>query len=494
MNQWMTEFVPDAKAHVLSQIHLPELTSELLPFDLLTVLATRLGDCPSLAVLLIIHEVQLEISSANIRNVMRCIGQYLDSMDSSKVRCAASHLFEEFTRDIDTVPDLLLLLDECGEIIESHSRVVLASKISHLIDEDVAASEYDVTQASIYRKLLTNYVMKTSEPGDCPSVDLKTVNSSCLVRYIDSLPSAVLNWELVSNLLDSVETNVIYTLKLVNRILCDPAKFHLHPRILGTVLQNEKMLQACEQFIPYFALILDCHYNTLMLADSHQVPACLDAASFLGSNNHIQYLGSFNIHHVDAGAFSATFFINLDLCNRHAQFLIDKFWRSFRDDPHEILTSLWKAVSLSIARNAQLLLLHNVLIIAGSPQRQTLSTRQEKGFIMAIYSIFSTMIYAVNSSNPDLARHIYDRINASKCLSSGDILLLSSARDDNDLTDGEEKSKIITLAVKTFITSGCANDIRVYHCSLFWQDLHRSLEIESRQWHSSDPLIKRKFF
>uniref|UniRef100_A0A158P8W7 Mab-21 domain-containing protein n=1 Tax=Angiostrongylus cantonensis TaxID=6313 RepID=A0A158P8W7_ANGCA len=66
MNHWMSTFALEANADVLSQIRAQELSSELIPLDLLTILATRLDDCPSLAMHLLIHEVQLQISSRNI--------------------------------------------------------------------------------------------------------------------------------------------------------------------------------------------------------------------------------------------------------------------------------------------------------------------------------------------------------------------------------------------------------------------------------------------
>ncbi|VDM58819.1 unnamed protein product [Angiostrongylus costaricensis] len=465
MNHWMSTFALEAKADILSQIRAQELSSELVPLDLLTVLATRLDDCPSLAVHLLIHEVQLQISSRNI---------YLDKTDSSKVRCAANRLLEEFTRDVDTVPDLLLLLDECGDIMESRSRIAIAYKVLDLIDDDVTTNEYDVAQACIYRKLLTTYVMRASKPGGCPSIDLKAVSAQCVVRYIDSLPSSVVNWEFVSNLLDRIGSNVIFTLKLVNRLLSDPTKFHVHPRILSAVLKNPKVLQACEQFIPNFALILDCHYNSLMLADSsHQQLPYLDVTSPLRNDFLVQCLGNGNIHLIKTGAFPAAFFINLDVCDRHAQLLITNFWRSFMDDPHEILTSLWKAVCMSINCNAHLLLLHNLLITARSPQRKTLSTCMQKGFDLAIYSIFSTMIRAAKIRHPDLVCYIYNQISASKCLSSEDILFLSCAGDNSDLEDREQISKIVNSAVDIFIECGyakqhiSAEDISQLPCYLF---------------------------
>lgn len=63
------------------------------------------------------------------KNVMSGIGKYLSVNDSLDVRRAAGSLLEHFTAEVDTVPDLLLLLDECAHVIDKESRQRLISKI-----------------------------------------------------------------------------------------------------------------------------------------------------------------------------------------------------------------------------------------------------------------------------------------------------------------------------------------------------------------------------
>lgn len=61
---------------------------------------------------------------------MRGIGIRLQAADSSELRCEAGSILERFTREVDTVPDLLLLFSECGHIIDAATREVLADRIT----------------------------------------------------------------------------------------------------------------------------------------------------------------------------------------------------------------------------------------------------------------------------------------------------------------------------------------------------------------------------
>ncbi|ETN85673.1 hypothetical protein NECAME_06292 [Necator americanus] len=94
---------------------------------------------------------------------MRGIEKHLIVSDSLDVRKAAGNLLERFTAEVDTVPDLLLLLDECASIIDKGSRQRLVRKISEIIDEDLIAGEYDVNEAGIYRRLLSMYNLRSCE-------------------------------------------------------------------------------------------------------------------------------------------------------------------------------------------------------------------------------------------------------------------------------------------------------------------------------------------
>ncbi|VDO69735.1 unnamed protein product [Haemonchus placei] len=129
MNRWLCVVVPNLKPESLSFFRPIEVSSVLIPPNLLKLLTARVIDCPALAVYLASMQVQFEVSAGMIRSVMRKIGDRLRVNDCVALRCAAGRILERFASNVDTVPDLLLLFDECGEAIDTESRKRLADKI-----------------------------------------------------------------------------------------------------------------------------------------------------------------------------------------------------------------------------------------------------------------------------------------------------------------------------------------------------------------------------
>ncbi|KHJ88833.1 hypothetical protein OESDEN_11363 [Oesophagostomum dentatum] len=174
MEVWISDWVRKADASSLSHISLHNVNPHLVSSDILRTLIARLDDCPALGAYLAMFPVELNVSAAIIRDVMSGIGKCYDIHDDSHVRRAAGNLLERFTAEVDTVPDLLLLLDECGNIIDKDSRKRLECRISQLIEEDLASGEYDANEAGIYRRRLGTCSLRLSEVGITWLFDFKT--------------------------------------------------------------------------------------------------------------------------------------------------------------------------------------------------------------------------------------------------------------------------------------------------------------------------------
>ncbi|KAK6049231.1 hypothetical protein COOONC_13264 [Cooperia oncophora] len=105
----------------------------------------------------------------------------------------------------------------------------------------------------------------------------------------------MLDWTTISNLFERASNNVVLTLKLVRCVLGDPTKFKLHPRLLEALIQHENLLQACEDLIPGFADMLDCHYNSIMLSQSSRKRLPYIKHVFSRKINYHQFLVYFRI-------------------------------------------------------------------------------------------------------------------------------------------------------------------------------------------------------
>ncbi|VDM67830.1 unnamed protein product [Strongylus vulgaris] len=102
---------------------------------------------------------------------MQDIGKHLSIHENLDLRGAAGNLLETFAADVDTVPDLLILLNDSAGFLNKESRQRLEHRISKLIEEDLAAKEYDSNEAQVYRRLLYTSALRSSEDTYAPSIE-----------------------------------------------------------------------------------------------------------------------------------------------------------------------------------------------------------------------------------------------------------------------------------------------------------------------------------
>ncbi|EYC10620.1 hypothetical protein Y032_0054g2465 [Ancylostoma ceylanicum] len=475
MERWMYEVIGDAGPDLLSLINLHNVHPQLISSNLLLLLSSRLHDCPALAAHLVTRPVQLSISAAIIKNVMRGIGKYLSVNDSLDVRKAAGILLENFTAEVDTVSDLLLLLDESGDIIDKDSRQHLVSKIWQIIDEDIAEGEYDVDEAEIYRRRLSKCILRFSEPGDCKSVDLDCIDVTSIIRYLKSLSCSLLDWELISSLLERAGSNVILILKLVRDVLSDSTLFNLHSLVLGAVAKRDDVLQVCEQLIPDFALLLDCHYNSIML---HQPsPIRIPYINVILPLRNDKLVASFrepNMKMLGAEHFTAAFLLRMD--GWHQKFFVGSFFKQLLIEPHTLLMNFWKAGRISIKRNCHLQLLRNIRTLFGAGLLSTVNSNMARGFLLTLFSVVSTILHFVAESNPSMVGSILQLITQLGCFSSDELIYLKCSLDNATFTEHEGAREFFNSAAEEFFCNGTVKDVRVFHCPEFWKCMRSALK------------------
>ncbi|KAK5978357.1 hypothetical protein GCK32_001836 [Trichostrongylus colubriformis] len=479
MNQWLCAVLPDMKPELLSLIRPIGMSGSLITSDLCQLLAARLADCPALATYLMSLQVHFEVSAATIRSVMRKVGEQLHESSSGDLQYAAGRLLEQFTNDVDTVPDLLLLFDECGEVIDGESRKRLACKISRLIGEDVSEGEYSEEEGRIYHRLLNTCIIRMCKSDECVSVDLSPLSITYLIRYLENLSSSMLEWTVISNLFERASSNVVLALKLARVILCDPTKFQLHPKLLEAVIQHEKLLQACQDLIPGFADLLDCHYNSVMLSQfTRKRLPYISVSSPLRNDQLVEGIRSGNMSDLKFEYLPAALFLKVENMESSDDVTAGIFWSLLMENPHSALGALWDARTESIARNTHMLLLHNLLSIARSPLRKSLNEKMERGFVLAFTSVVSSLVRAIVKSRPDLIDRVFTRIEASHCFSSVELTFMRRVHEDSDQTNSTSEREFIDAAVEELLRTAHLKDVRVFHCLSFWKTLRSALEAE----------------
>ncbi|XGW21147.1 hypothetical protein V3C99_004249 [Haemonchus contortus] len=479
MNRWLCAVVPNLKPESLSFIRPIEVSSVLIPSNILKILTARVVDCPALAVYLASMQVQFEVSAGMIRSVMRKIGDQLRVNNCVGLRCAAGRLLQRFASDVDTVPDLLLLFDECGEAVDTESRKRLAGKIFRLIEEDVSEGEYSEQEGRIYYRLLNTYIIRACKNDEAVTVDLSPLSVTCLIRYLDNLPSSMVDWTLISNLFERASSNVVSTLKLVRTILSDPTKFRFHTQLLENIIQHEKNLQACEEMIIGFPDVLDCHYNSIMLSQScrKRLPY-INVPSPLRNDQLVKDISSGKTKNLKAEALPALLSLNLVVLESHSGETAGIFWNLFMDNPHDTLTCLWNAGLTSISRNSWMMFFYNLLTIARSPKRKALDKKMEQGFLLGFTSVVSSLVHTVAQSHPHLTSQIFAQLEASDCFSPAEVTLMRCIQGDSPCASTGVDEHFITSMAEEFLRTGNVKDIRVFLCLWFWKKLRFSLEEE----------------
>ncbi|KAK6731759.1 hypothetical protein RB195_007925 [Necator americanus] len=491
MGDRMRELIRNAEPSLLAHIKLHNVHPSLISSDVLYILSSRLSDFPALGAYLVMQPVELNVSAEIIRDVMRGIEKHLIVSDSMDVRKAAGNLLERFTAEVDTVPDLLLLLDECAGIIDRGSRQRLVRKISEIIDEDLIAGEYDVNEAGIYRRLLSMYNLRSCEPGECEAVDFNRIGSAHVIRYLGFLSHSLLNWEHVLKLLERAGSNVVLVTKLIRVIINDPVLFHLHSLILVAVVRNENVMQACEQLIPDFGLLFDCHCNSIMLAQPYteRVPH-LNVLSSLRSEQLVECFRTRKPKILNIEHFTAAFFLYID--DRHKNFFVSSFWKQLLDEPHMLLTSLWKAGKLSIRRKEYYLLLHNLRFVASSGHLQSVNASMAQGFLLTLYSVISSILHFVAKRTPGEVDGILQLVSQFGCFSADEIVYLRYSVSGLNSKDPDTAEELFGFAVEDICCRGVVEDVRVFHCDEFWKCMRSFVELQPKPQSKADDSVINK--
>ncbi|WKX91246.1 hypothetical protein Q1695_009798 [Nippostrongylus brasiliensis] len=491
MNKGICQIVSMAEPELLSHFRPVYVLPSVISSKLYQLLVTRLPECPSLAPYLVIFPRQLEVAANNIRNVMREIGNHVMQWNDETLRQAAGRLLESFTDCVDTVPDLLILFDECGGIIDSKTRERLYRRISLIINEDIGGGEYSEQEGEIYRRLLCMYALRTWEPGQSVPVDLSTVSASWVIRYFHAIPESVLDWNFVSSLLERTSSNVILTLKLARSILGDPAKFQLHKPLLHAIMKSG--IQACEELIPDFASILDCYYNSIILSspaasEIAQLPVLSPTQQFR-KDNLVEAFRTRNPNLVAMDAFPALFFVDVGCSERN--FMCDVFWRVFKKDPHAVLLSMWEAATASIARNSSLLLIRNIMAIAESSSRIALNEKMKRGVDIAIFSTVCSVSHLCAEKGCSVKKMILYELTKANYFSADDISLIRGCCEQPSALENVMDYSPFKTQIQEFLRTGDLQNIRLFHIPLFWRCLRLSLEGEPGVLSSMTPTIKK---
>ncbi|RCN23634.1 hypothetical protein ANCCAN_30679 [Ancylostoma caninum] len=89
--------------------------------------------------------------------------------------------------------------------------------------------------------------------------------------------------------------------------------FNLHSLVLGAATKRDDVLQVCNQFIPDFALLLDCHYNSIMLQQPQpmRIPY-INVISPLRSDKLVESFRGRGLRLLDVEHFTAIFLSSMD--------------------------------------------------------------------------------------------------------------------------------------------------------------------------------------
>ncbi|VDN19599.1 unnamed protein product [Cylicostephanus goldi] len=351
---------------------------------------------------------------------MRHVANDPKSREDLEVRAAAGDLLESFTADVCTVPDLLVLLDECAEAIDEESRHRLEEKILKLIEEDLAAEEYSVEEAQVYRRLLQEYILKWSEPGCCVRLDFNSISACTIIRYLESVASSLMDWKLLAGLIEDAKNNVV-------------------------------LPSALEQLVPDFALLLDCHYTSVMLAQPHSKPVpYIKVASPLRCDQLVEGLLTGSEDSVSTEQITTALLSHMN--QQHEAFLARVFWNRLDSNTHALLTSFWKAAELCVRRKTHLLLLHNIRVLL--EYRRSLMPSSEHEFQITLYSAVSTMLHQTARSQSKMLDGMFRLIAELDTFSAAELLLLQySVTDDvDDVSDAAKE--LFDLCVEDLCSRG----------------------------------------
>ncbi|CAJ0594215.1 unnamed protein product [Cylicocyclus nassatus] len=478
MEQFIGNLIVNAELDLLSFVNLRGVRSHFISVEVLQLLSSRISDCPKLGIYLMTHQAKLSVSADTLRSLMRHVANDPSIREDLEVRAAAGDLLESFTTDVCTVPDLLVLLDESAQAIDEMSRYRLEEKISKIIEEDLSAEEYSIEEAQAYRNLLQEYMLKWSEAGCCDRLDLNSVSACSVIRYMESVPSSLIDWKLLSKLIEGAKNNVVLLSKVVKHVTDDPSLFHLCSSVLGAVLGIEGVVETLEQMIPDFALILDCHHTSIRLTQPRSKPVVyLKVDSSLRCDQLVESFLSGKEDSVTTEQITTTLLSHMN--QQHEAFFARVFWNRLDSNTYALLTSFWKAAELCVRRKTQLLLLHNIQVLLD--YRRSLMPSSEHEFQITLYSVISTMLHQAVRSQPKVLDQILRLVAELDSFSSAELLLLqySVIGDVNDVSSAAKE--LFDLCVEDLCTRGTVSDIRVFHCAQFWRALRSALSSKVKQ-------------
>uniref|UniRef100_A0A1I7WZQ1 DUF2428 domain-containing protein n=1 Tax=Heterorhabditis bacteriophora TaxID=37862 RepID=A0A1I7WZQ1_HETBA len=275
--KWMGDFVCNAQPQLLCQIALGRGIELLSPY-----LRMRFWEntkrCPDLFVHLISEEISVPVKL--IRSVMKSISRRSDS-SSNLVMKAAGRLLINTTAQLDTVIDLLLLLKECGRIIDQNSRETLVTQIMDVLMSDASSGELSILEVKSYKRLCFEYMMECYEPGTI--TDLTVMDIVDIFHSIKFISCFVLTSNAVISLLERSLPFPLLVQRLISHVLTDSSLWTLQGNILRYILKEKRLFEVCEEFIPNLLDYLDFHSISIASEDVYLD----DAVVFNRSNYNI---------------------------------------------------------------------------------------------------------------------------------------------------------------------------------------------------------------